>query len=182
ARVVNKVDTGNEHTEIGGSGKGPKQLSEVSEGVLKVFHGDMLKIDHSSILQAANMSETDSICSKSRVHLIGNLPFNVASPLLVQWMKMLYGREGIFRFPNVSMTLMFQKEVGNRIVAGVNDSRRGRISVLVQSLCEARTVYQLPSEVFVPKPKVDAVLIQLKSLSNPVLNGKRLSRFRRRWT
>ncbi|CAG8481141.1 4765_t:CDS:2 [Acaulospora morrowiae] len=172
------------------------QLSEVSKGVLKVLHGDILNVDHSLILQAANITEipvegAEGDRLNCRVHLIGNLPFNIASPLLVQWMKMLYNREGIFRFPSVSMTLMFQKEVGDvginieystelflvlirfkkfkRIVADVEDSRRGRNSVLVQSLCEAKKVYQLPSRVFVPEPKVDAVLIQLKSLPNPVL-------------
>lgn len=49
----------------------------------------------------------------SNLHLIGNLPFNIASPLLVQWMKMLSNRSGLFKFPNITMTLMFQKEVGN---------------------------------------------------------------------
>ena len=49
----------------------------------------------------------------SKLHLIGNLPFNIASPLLVQWMKMLSNQSGIFKFPNTAMTLMFQKEVGD---------------------------------------------------------------------
>ncbi|RHZ61374.1 hypothetical protein Glove_348g30 [Diversispora epigaea] len=183
------------------------QLSEATRGVLKIIHDDMLKIDHSLILQKANIpnidtekiiennskinkinnNSIDNIDSREsgggdgmvrlggggregKLHLIGNLPFNVASPLLVQWMKMLYKREGIFKFPNVIMTLMFQKEVGDRIAASVKDPERSRISVLVQSLCEVRKVYQLPSNIFVPQPKVDATLIQLTALSKPVLN------------
>ncbi|CAG8593204.1 2472_t:CDS:2 [Diversispora eburnea] len=78
----------------------------------------------------------------------GNLPFNVASPLLIQWMKMLYKREGIFKFPNVIMTLMFQKEVGDRIAASVKDPERSRISVLVQSLSLSKPVLNVPVDNF----------------------------------
>lgn len=49
----------------------------------------------------------------SNLHLIGNLPFNIASSFLVQWIKMLSDRSGIFKFSNITMTLMFQKEVGD---------------------------------------------------------------------
>ncbi|CAJ0829247.1 13770_t:CDS:2 [Entrophospora sp. SA101] len=84
--------------------------------------------------------------------------------LLVQWIKMISNKSGIFKIPHISMTLMFQKEVGNRIVADVKTKQRGRLSVLVQSLCDAKLIYNLSSS-------VDASVIQLNLLSNPVLNG-----------
>ncbi|CAJ0638485.1 14349_t:CDS:2 [Entrophospora sp. SA101] len=83
--------------------------------------------------------------------------------LLVQWIKMISNKSGIFKIPHISMTLMFQKEVGNRIVADVKTKQRGRLSVLVQSLCDAKLIYNLSSS-------VDASVIQLNLLSNPVLN------------
>ncbi|CAG8711648.1 3998_t:CDS:2, partial [Gigaspora rosea] len=92
----------------------------------------------------------------NRLHVIGNLPFNISTPLLVQWMKMLSKRSGIFQISNITMTLMFQKEVGDRIVADTFSPVRSRLSVLVQSLCEAK--------------KVDAALIQLIALKEPILN------------
>ncbi|CAG8450799.1 5776_t:CDS:10 [Funneliformis caledonium] len=130
------------------------QLVEVSEHTLK-------------IMEAAQIRET--LSSDSSLHLIGNLPFNVATPLLGQWINMLSNRSGIFKFPNIKMTLMFQKEVGDRIVADTTSSRRGRMSVLVQSFCDVKKIYEVPSSVFVPRPKVDASVIQLTALKNPLL-------------
>ncbi|RIA93625.1 S-adenosyl-L-methionine-dependent methyltransferase [Glomus cerebriforme] len=152
------------------------QLAEASEHALKVntfriifvmiIKGDMLEIDHGKIMEAAHIDESRIL--GSNLHLIGNLPFNIASLFLVQWIKMLSNQSGIFKFPNITMTLMFQKE---RIVADTISPQRGRMSVLVQSFCEAKKIYEVPSSVFVPRPKVDASIIQLKALPNPFLKA-----------
>lgn len=143
------------------------QLSEASNNVLKIIQDDILEIDHEKILTTAQINK---VSQENRLHVIGNLPFNISTPLLVQWMKMLSKRSGIFQISDITMTLMFQKEVGDRIVADTFSPVRSRLSVLVQSLCEARKVYQIPSSVFVPRPKVDAALIQLIALKEPILN------------
>ncbi|CAI2165037.1 7841_t:CDS:10 [Funneliformis geosporum] len=145
------------------------QLVEASEHTLKIIKGDMLKIDHEKIMEVAQIRNT--ISPDSSLHLIGNLPFNVATPLLGQWINMLSNRSGIFKFPNTKMTLMFQKEVGDRIVADTTSSKRGRMSVLVQSFCEAKKIYEVPSSIFVPRPKVDASVIQLTALQSPLLKA-----------
>ncbi|CAB4378930.1 unnamed protein product [Rhizophagus irregularis] len=145
------------------------QLAEASEHTLKIIKGDMLKIDHEKIMKAAHIDE-DRI-QVSNLHLIGNLPFNIASSFLVQWIKMLSDRSGIFKFSNITMTLMFQKEVGDRIIADTTSPQRGRMSVLVQSFCEVKKIYEVPSSVFVPRPKVDASVIQLTALPNPFLKA-----------
>ncbi|PKC09817.1 S-adenosyl-L-methionine-dependent methyltransferase [Rhizophagus irregularis] len=149
------------------------QLAEASEHTLKIIKGDMLKIDHEKIMKAAHIDE-DRI-QVSNLHLIGNLPFNIASSFLVQWIKMLSDRSGIFKFSNITMTLMFQKEVGDRIIADTTSPQRGRMSVLVQSFCEVKKIYEVPSSVFVPRPKVDASVIQLTALPNPFLKVKILN-------
>jgi 16S rRNA (adenine1518-N6/adenine1519-N6)-dimethyltransferase len=85
--------------------------------------------------------------------IVANLPYNVATPLLIGWLT------GPLRPP--SMTLMFQKEVAERIVAGPGSKTYGRLSVLAQALAEARIVMDLPARAFTPPPKVASAVVQL---------------------
>ncbi|KAG0068574.1 Dimethyladenosine transferase 1, mitochondrial [Podila epicladia] len=106
------------------------------------------------------------------VRLLGNLPFGIASPLLIQWLKMMALRQGIFQGDNqVSMTLMFQKEVAERIVAKPNSEHRSRLSVMAQSICDVKMTYKLPAGVFVPKPKVDAAVVHFERKKEPLVPG-----------
>ncbi|OBZ88832.1 Dimethyladenosine transferase 1, mitochondrial [Choanephora cucurbitarum] len=132
------------------------QLSEASSRRFQVIQGNMLTIDHQQLIEKL-------VCSgHAPAHIMGNLPFNVASPLLLQWLHQQASQTGLFGLGHpVWMTLMFQKEVGQRIVAPVSTSKRGRLAVMAQSLCEVKEVYHVPATVFVPKPKVDASVVQL---------------------
>ena len=85
--------------------------------------------------------------------IVANLPYNVATPLLVGWLT------GAWR-PR-AMTLMFQKEVAQRIVAAPGSKDYGRLSVLAQALAEARIVMELPARAFTPPPKVDSAVVSL---------------------
>jgi 16S rRNA (adenine1518-N6/adenine1519-N6)-dimethyltransferase len=85
--------------------------------------------------------------------VVANLPYNVGTPLLIGWLT------GPQR-PR-SMTLMFQKEVADRIVAAPGSKTYGRLSVLSQALCEARIVMDLPARAFTPPPKVASAVVQL---------------------
>jgi 16S rRNA (adenine1518-N6/adenine1519-N6)-dimethyltransferase len=85
--------------------------------------------------------------------IVANLPYNVATPLLIGWLT------GTLR-PR-RMTLMFQKEVADRIVAAPGSKTYGRLSVLAQALCDARIVMDLPARAFTPPPKVASAVIQL---------------------
>jgi len=108
----------------------------------------------------------------SSIRLLGNLPFGVASPLLIQWLKMMAMRQGIFGADNrVSMTLMFQKEVAEGIVAPPSHPQRSRLSVMAQALCNVKLAYKLPSGVFVPKPKVDAAVVHFEKKAEPLVPG-----------
>jgi 16S rRNA (adenine1518-N6/adenine1519-N6)-dimethyltransferase len=85
--------------------------------------------------------------------IVANLPYNVATPLLIGWLtETLKPRR---------MTLMFQKEVADRIVAAPGSKTYGRLSVLAQALCDARIVMDLPARAFTPPPKVASAVIQL---------------------
>ncbi|KAJ2324256.1 hypothetical protein GGI00_005383, partial [Coemansia sp. RSA 2681] len=102
-----------------------EQLQDASEGRFNVILGDMLEIDHQEIIQRGLGLESNAdkhIEAFDHVHLVGNLPFSVATPLLVQWLHLLAAKQGIFSSPHVTMSLMFQKEVGLRIIAPTSNT------------------------------------------------------------
>ncbi|OMJ26901.1 Dimethyladenosine transferase 1, mitochondrial [Smittium culicis] len=82
---------------------------------------------------------------------------------------MLHNKQGIFQFKNSKMTLMFQKEVGQRIAAPSGNSLRGRLSVMSQSICDVKEVYLVNPASFVPSPKVSAVVVNLTPLEVPII-------------
>lgn len=86
-------------------------------------------------------------------HVVSNLPYNVGTPLLLKWLT------GPWR--PASMTLMFQKEVAERIVAGVGDDAYGRLAVIAQATAQARLAMEVPARAFTPPPKVDSAVVRL---------------------
>jgi 16S rRNA (adenine1518-N6/adenine1519-N6)-dimethyltransferase len=88
--------------------------------------------------------------------IVANLPYNVGTPLLIGWLT------GPLR-PK-AMTLMFQQEVAERIVAAPGSKAYGRLSVLAQALTEAKIVMELPARAFTPPPKVASAVVRLTPL------------------
>jgi dimethyladenosine transferase 1 len=75
----------------------------------------MLELSHQAIFDKAQLQPTTTTTMTTTPHIMGNLPFNIATPLLLQWLHMLAGRQGLFGLSSkgAGMTLMFQKEVGD---------------------------------------------------------------------
>jgi 16S rRNA (adenine1518-N6/adenine1519-N6)-dimethyltransferase len=121
-----------------------ESLTEAAQGRLEIIHDDALNVD------------LDSISSAPRV-IIANLPYNIATPLLIQWLEKI---EQDARFVQ-SMTFMFQKEVAQRITAKVGDKAYGRLSVLSNWLCETKKLFDVPRHAFTPPPKVTSSIVQL---------------------
>jgi 16S rRNA (adenine1518-N6/adenine1519-N6)-dimethyltransferase len=117
-----------------------------SGGRLHLVHADALAVDESQL-------------TNGRAHIVSNLPYNVGTPLLVKWLK-----AGPWRGP---MTLMFQKEVAERIVAKPGDDAYGRLAVLVQARCAARLLFKVPARAFTPPPQIDSAIVQLTDLDTP---------------
>jgi 16S rRNA (adenine1518-N6/adenine1519-N6)-dimethyltransferase len=86
-------------------------------------------------------------------HVVANLPYNVGTALLIKWLT------GPWR--PAALTLMFQKEVAERIVAPVNGGAYGRLAVITQATCEARIVMEVGARAFTPPPKVDSAVVRL---------------------
>lgn len=86
--------------------------------------------------------------------VIANLPYNVATPLLLGWLGQWHARPDAF----ASLTLMFQKEVVDRLVARPRTKAYGRLSVMAQWMCEVRSCFDLPPHVFLPPPKVTSTV------------------------
>ncbi|MEH6675915.1 16S rRNA (adenine(1518)-N(6)/adenine(1519)-N(6))-dimethyltransferase RsmA [Phenylobacterium sp.] len=117
------------------------ELSDVSEGKLRIVMGDALKADEAEL--AANQP----------VPIVANLPYNVGTALLIKWLT------GTYR--PASMTLMFQKEVAERIVARPGDEAYGRLAVIAQATAKAKIVMEAPGRAFTPPPKVDSAVVRL---------------------
>lgn len=122
-------------------------LIEWSEGRLRIVHGDALEADETTLLEGA------------QAHVISNLPYNVGTPLLVKWLK-----AGAWRGP---MTLMFQKEVAQRIVAKPSSDAYGRLAVLAQARCECRLEFTVPARAFTPPPKIASAIVTLRDRADP---------------
>jgi len=92
--------------------------------------------------------------------IIANLPYNISTILLITWLK---------RIDDINqMTLMFQKEVADRIIAKPSTKAYGRLSVITQWLCEAKLEFHINKRAFMPPPKVRSSLVTLKPRPTPL--------------
>lgn len=115
---------------------------------LKIIEGDALKIDFSKIVEG-----------KKNVKVVANLPYYIATPIVIRLIKNKYGLK--------SITVMVQKELGERFEAKPCSKAYGEVSVLMQYLCNVKIVKNVPSSMFIPKPKVDSVVVRLDMLEKP---------------
>ena len=109
-------------------------------GRLTVVEADALKVREAELVEGP-------------AHVVSNLPYNVGTPLLIKWLTGPW-------MPH-ALTLMFQKEVAERIVAAPGDDAYGRLAVIAQAVCEARLVMHLPAAAFTPPPKVASAVVHL---------------------
>ena len=128
------------------------QITAASDGKLTVIFGDALKTDFSKF-----GFDEYAICS--------NLPYNVGTELLIQWIHKIAKGE-----PIKSLTLMFQREVAERIIAKPNDDAYGRLSVLVQLVADAKILFNVPRTAFTPAPKVMSAVVQIIPNKNKIKN------------
>ena len=127
-------------------------LAEIAQAYpdrLQVIEGDALEVDPLDHLQAPY-----AVCA--------NLPYNIGTELLVRWLT-----PPAWPPKWRSLTLMFQREVAERIVAQPGSKAYGRLALLAQWRCEARIALSLPPEAFTPPPKVSSAVVHLTALPQP---------------
>ncbi|WP_455804606.1 16S rRNA (adenine(1518)-N(6)/adenine(1519)-N(6))-dimethyltransferase RsmA [Clostridium butyricum] len=118
-----------------------------------LIHNDALKVDFNSL-----------IGDEPSVKLVANLPYYVTTPIIVKLLKDGYNFK--------SLTIMIQKEVAERINAEPNCKEYGALSVLVQYYCNTSIVRRVAPSCFIPRPKVESIVIRLYRLEAPRVNVK----------
>jgi len=113
---------------------------------LVVNENDVLKFNFSTFFQEQNTNK--------KLRIVGNLPYNISTPVLFHLLK---SRDLI-----EDMHFMLQKEVVDRIVASPGVKNYGRLSVMLQTFCEAQFLFEVPPYAFQPAPKVDSAILRLQ--------------------
>ena len=126
-----------------------EEIQSLFPGRLRLLQGDALSMNVTQYL-------TDPI------KIIANLPYNIGTELLVRWLNSK-------NWPSFwqSMTLMFQKEVANRIVARPGSKAYGRLSVMSQWRCNTKIAFNIPATAFTPPPKVESAIVHFEALNEP---------------
>jgi 16S rRNA (adenine1518-N6/adenine1519-N6)-dimethyltransferase len=125
------------------------EIAAAYPGRLTVIEGDALAVDPLSSLTPP-------------VRVVANLPYNVGTELLVRWLT-----------PEVwppfwsSLTLMFQKEVAERIAARPGSKAYGRLAIVAQWRAEPKLAFEIPARAFTPPPKVDSAVVHIEALPEP---------------
>jgi 16S rRNA (adenine1518-N6/adenine1519-N6)-dimethyltransferase len=129
-----------------------QEISDHYPGRLTIIEGDALKVDFETLAPAGEP-----------VRIIANLPYNVGTQLLVNWLLPK-------KWPPFyrSLTLMFQREVGLRIVAREDDDHYGRLGVLCGWRTNARMAFDVPPQAFIPPPKVTSSVVHLEPVEEPL--------------
>lgn len=116
---------------------------EVDNGQIEILNEDALKINISELAKTEG----------EKVNIIANLPYNIGTTLVMNWLEWLDGLENV--------VVMLQKEVVDRICAVPNTKDYGRISVLIQTLCDAEKLFDVRPECFSPRPKVMSSVVKI---------------------
>jgi 16S rRNA (adenine1518-N6/adenine1519-N6)-dimethyltransferase len=134
------------------------ELAQVAgPGRLHVIEGDALAVDEPALLAGRVAAAPDAA-----VHVVANLPYNIATPLMVRWLE-------AEPWPPwwAGLTLMLQREVAQRVVAAPGSSAYGRLAVLAQWRARPRIALQLPARAFTPPPKVDSAVVHIEPAPAP---------------
>lgn len=125
------------------------EIAAAYPGRLEIVNADALEVEWAALLAPPRK-------------IVANLPYNVGTELLVRWLT-----PAAWPPPWESLTLMFQREVAERIVAQPGGKAYGRLAVLAQWRCEVRIAMSLPPEAFTPPPKVHSAVVHLRALPRP---------------
>lgn len=128
-----------------------EELQNIVGTQLEVINTDALKVDYKTTIEQQGFS---------KANIIANLPYNVATELLFKWLHLPEYFE--------TLTLMFQKEVAERIVAKPSTKDYGWLAIFSQMQFECSIEYILPPSAFIPPPKVDSAVVLMRTRAKPL--------------
>jgi 16S rRNA (adenine1518-N6/adenine1519-N6)-dimethyltransferase len=128
------------------------ELADMADGRLTIIEGDALR------LKAADIGDAPR-------RLVANLPYNIATRLIIDWLRDRTAFE--------SITVMVQKEVGLRLCAKAGEADYGRLSIITQWLAEPSLLFEVPASAFTPPPKVTSTLVRLVPRVEPLFPANR---------
>jgi 16S rRNA (adenine1518-N6/adenine1519-N6)-dimethyltransferase len=128
------------------------EVAAAYPGRLGLIAGDALRLDPVELSHAPRK-------------IVANLPYNIATPLLIGWLDRIGEYE--------SLTLMFQREVAERLTAMPRSKSYGRLSVLVQWLAEPQILFDIPPRAFVPPPKVTSSVVRIVPRPEPLARAEK---------
>lgn len=129
------------------------QIAAAWPGRLSIVEGDALRVDEPQVLTEHGVALPAAV--------VANLPFNSGTALLIKWLTSAWPPWW------ASLTLMFQKEVAERVCATPGDAAYGRLSVLCQWRATARILFAVSRQAFIPPPKVTAAVVRIDPLPVP---------------
>ena len=124
---------------------------------LNIVHGDVL------------LQDIESLPVKNLVRVIGNIPYNITSPIIFWLIEQLHFWDDAF--------IMMQKEVAERLSAVVGTKAYGRFKVVTGVYLNMEYCFTIPPDVFIPKPKVDSAIIRFTKKENPLISDEKYMRF-----
>ena len=144
-----------------------EHLKDAVGGNLHIELGDVLTFNmENTFPKDLTKSWDDNI---PKIHIIGNLPFNISTPLVIRWLHDISLQKNAWAFGRVPMTLTFQLEVAERMVASPGGEQRSRLSVMCQNWCEVQHKFTIPGRAFLPKPKVDVGVVTFVPRIKPLI-------------
>ncbi|MCK5791328.1 MULTISPECIES: 16S rRNA (adenine(1518)-N(6)/adenine(1519)-N(6))-dimethyltransferase RsmA [unclassified Ketobacter] len=120
------------------------RISFATRNNFHIYEGDALKFNYGRIIDDLG---------EQKMRIVGNLPYNISTPLLFHLID--------YHDHIHDMHFMLQKEVVDRMAAGVGDSAYGRLSIMIQYYCQVSPLFQVPPTAFNPPPKVDSAIVRL---------------------
>jgi len=143
-------------------------LNEASGGRLDIHIGDVMTFNMEKLFPPTMGTEWDA--DPPNISLIGNLPFNVSTPLVIKWLLAMSSKQSLWVYGRVPLTLCFQQEVAQRMIAPPGNTCRSRLSVMCQNWAKVQHNFVIPGGAFVPKPEVNVGVVTLSPLTVPYID------------
>jgi 16S rRNA (adenine1518-N6/adenine1519-N6)-dimethyltransferase len=137
------------------------ELQSAAPGRLQIVAADALAVNQKQLAE-------DAAESNQPIKIVANLPYNISTALLVQWLESEPWPPWF-----ASLTLLFQKEVAERFKAAPKSKTYGRLSVLVQWRCTVETLFDISPRAFTPAPTVISTLVQIIPRAQPLFPAER---------